>query len=90
MPDRPALLAATDVVRRYPGAQGVVAVRGASMTVRPHDFVAFMGPSGSGKTTFLGVLSGLVVLTLPETKGIDLRDRSVGAHGRRKSLRAVG
>ena len=38
----------------------------------------------------LGVLSGLVVLTLPETKGIDLKDRSVGAHGRRKSLRAVG
>jgi len=38
----------------------------------------------------LGVLSGLVVLTLPETRGIDLKDRSVGAHGRRKSLRAVG
>ncbi len=34
----------------------------------------------------LGLLSGLVVLTLPETKGIDLKDRSVGAHGRRKSL----
>lgn len=53
------LLEATDVVRRYPGAHGVVAVRGASMTVRPGDFVAFMGPSGSGKTTFLGVLAGL-------------------------------
>jgi MHS family alpha-ketoglutarate permease-like MFS transporter len=37
----------------------------------------------------LGLLSGLVVLTLPETKGIDLRDKSVGAHGRRKSLRTV-
>ncbi len=37
----------------------------------------------------LGVLSGLVVLTLPETKGIDLRDRSVGAHGRRKALRGA-
>lgn len=35
----------------------------------------------------LGLISGLVVLTLPETKGIDLRDRSVGAHGRRKHLR---
>lgn len=59
MREAPALLEATDVVRRYPGAQGVVAVRGASMTVRPGDFVAFMGPSGSGKTTFLGVLAGL-------------------------------
>ena len=59
MPEREPLLEATDVVRRYPGAQAVVAVRGASMTVRPGDFVAFMGPSGSGKTTFLGVLAGL-------------------------------
>jgi putative ABC transport system ATP-binding protein len=58
MPD-PALVEGIDVVRRYPGTQGVVAVRGASMTVRPRDFVALMGPSGSGKTTFLGVLAGL-------------------------------
>jgi ABC-type lipoprotein export system ATPase subunit len=58
MPE-PALVEGIDVVRRYPGAQGVVAVRGASITVRPRDFVALMGPSGSGKTTFLGVLAGL-------------------------------
>jgi MFS transporter, MHS family, alpha-ketoglutarate permease len=37
----------------------------------------------------LGVISGLVILTLPETKGIDLKDKSVGAHGRRKSLRTA-
>ena len=53
------LVEARGVVRRYPGAQGVVAVRGASVAVRPRDFVALMGPSGSGKTTFLGVLAGL-------------------------------
>jgi putative ABC transport system ATP-binding protein len=58
MPE-PALVEGIDVVRRYPGTQGVVAVRGASMTVRQRDFVALMGPSGSGKTTFLGVLAGL-------------------------------
>ena len=55
----PAILAAHDVVRTYPGRLGVTAVRGASIELRPRDFVAFMGPSGSGKTTFLGVLSGL-------------------------------
>jgi putative ABC transport system ATP-binding protein len=55
----PALVEGIDVVRRYPGAQGVIAVRGASVTIRPRDFVALMGPSGSGKTTFLGVLAGL-------------------------------
>jgi putative ABC transport system ATP-binding protein len=59
MPELPVLVEATDIVRRYPGAQGVVAVRGASVTVRSRDFVALMGPSGSGKTTFLGVLAGL-------------------------------
>jgi MHS family alpha-ketoglutarate permease-like MFS transporter len=38
----------------------------------------------------LGLISGLVVLlTLPETRGIDLRDKTVGAHGRRKSLRST-
>jgi putative ABC transport system ATP-binding protein len=58
MPE-PALVEGIDVVRRYPGTQGVVAVRGASVTVRAKDFVALMGPSGSGKTTFLGVLAGL-------------------------------
>ena len=37
----------------------------------------------------LGLISALVVLTLPETKGIDLRHSSIGAHGKRKSLRTV-
>ena len=59
MPEPEVLVEGIDVVRRYPGAQGVVAVRGASVTVRSRDFVALMGPSGSGKTTFLGVLAGL-------------------------------
>jgi putative ABC transport system ATP-binding protein len=53
------LLSATDIVRTYRGANGVQAVRGASISLAAKDFVALMGPSGSGKTTFLGVLSGL-------------------------------
>ena len=59
-PDRrEPLLSARDIVRTYRGANGVQAVRGASISLAPKDFVALMGPSGSGKTTFLGVLSGL-------------------------------
>ncbi len=53
------ILAAEGIVRTYAGANGVLAVRGASLALNPKDFVALMGPSGSGKTTFIGVLSGL-------------------------------
>ena len=58
MPE-PELLAAEGVVRTYAGSNGVLAVRGVSLALKPKDFVALMGPSGSGKTTFIGVLSGL-------------------------------
>jgi putative ABC transport system ATP-binding protein len=58
-PSEQPILQATGIVRTYPGANRVTAVRGASLELRSKDFVALMGPSGSGKTTFLGVLSGL-------------------------------
>jgi putative ABC transport system ATP-binding protein len=57
--DEPMILEAEDIERSYAGAQGVLAVRGASLGLAPKEFVALMGPSGSGKTTFIGVLSGL-------------------------------
>jgi putative ABC transport system ATP-binding protein len=53
------ILEAQGIVRTYAGANGVLAVRGASLALKPKDFVALMGPSGSGKTTFIGVFSGL-------------------------------
>jgi putative ABC transport system ATP-binding protein len=75
VPDaRGALLSATDIVRTYRGPNGVQAVRGASLSLAPKDFVALMGPSGSGKTTFLGVLSGL---DSPDAGEVRWKDRPI-------------
>ena len=75
IPDaRGGLLAATDIVRTYRGPNGVQAVRGASLSLAPKDFVALMGPSGSGKTTFLGVLSGL---DAPDSGEVRWKDRPI-------------
>jgi putative ABC transport system ATP-binding protein len=89
MPEPQVLVEGIDVVRRYPGAQGVVAVRGASVTVRAKDFVALMGPSGSGKTTFLGVLAGL---DAPDQGEVRWKGRPMGSLSvdERRSLRQHG
>ncbi len=85
------LLEGEDIVRTYPGTHGVLAVRGASLSLAPRDFVALMGPSGSGKTTFIGALSGLdapdegevrwkgrPIQRMSRTDRTDLRRRGMG------------
>jgi putative ABC transport system ATP-binding protein len=83
------LLDAQGIVRRFRGANGVLAVRGASISVAPRDFVAFMGPSGSGKTTFIGVLSGL---DRPDEGTVTWKGRDLFAMGRDETfaLRRTG
>jgi putative ABC transport system ATP-binding protein len=89
MPERELLVEGIDVVRRYPGTQGVVAVRGASVAIRSRDFVALMGPSGSGKTTFLGVLAGL---DAPDEGEVRWKGRPMGSLSaeERRTLRRQG
>lgn len=89
MPEPELLVEGTDVVRRYPGTQGVVAVRGASIAIRSRDFVALMGPSGSGKTTFLGVLAGL---DAPDEGEVRWKGRPMGSLSadERRGLRRHG
>jgi putative ABC transport system ATP-binding protein len=83
------LLEGTGIVRSYPGGQGVLAVRGASISLVPRDFVALMGPSGSGKTTFIGVLSGL---DTPDEGEVRYRGEPVASMSRaeRIALRQTG
>ena len=83
------LLAGTSIVRTFAGAHGVQAVRGASLSCAPRDFVALLGPSGSGKTTFIGVLSGLDV---PDEGEVTWKGRELSTLSReeRRSLRTNG
>jgi putative ABC transport system ATP-binding protein len=50
------LVEARDVVKSF---GQTVALRGASVTVRPAEILAIMGPSGSGKSTLLHCLAGI-------------------------------
>jgi putative ABC transport system ATP-binding protein len=83
------LLEGIGVVRSYPGAQGVLAVRGASLSLADRDFVALMGPSGSGKTTFIGALSGL---DAPDEGEVRWKGEPIGSMPRaaRSDLRRSG
>ena len=61
-----AKLRAADVSIHYwieRSAQPFLAVKGASLEIRPGEFVAIVGPSGCGKTTFLNAVDGLLPIS---------------------------
>jgi NitT/TauT family transport system ATP-binding protein len=55
---RPAV-ALEDVTRWYAGENGLLALDGISLTVRPGEFLTLVGASGCGKSTLLNLVSGL-------------------------------
>ena len=68
------LLNATDVAKHY-GA--VVALRSASLAVRPGEVHALMGANGAGKSTLVKILTGGV---RPDHGTIDVRGKPFAAH----------
>ena len=53
------MLKLTNIVKQYPGATTVDALKGVSVAFRPSEFVAILGHSGCGKTTLLNIIGGL-------------------------------
>ncbi len=53
------MLKLNNVVKEYPGAITVQALKGVSISFRPSEFVAILGHSGCGKTTLLNIIGGL-------------------------------
>jgi ribose transport system ATP-binding protein len=68
------LLEATGVAKTY---GSVVALRSASLTVRPGEVHALMGANGAGKSTFVKILTGAV---RPDSGRITVRGRERSAH----------
>jgi NitT/TauT family transport system ATP-binding protein len=53
------MISASGVVKRFGGADGLLALDGISLGIAEGEFVSLLGPSGCGKSTFLRCLASL-------------------------------
>jgi putative ABC transport system ATP-binding protein len=71
-----------NVCRRYgSNGNGVAALRGVTLAVRPGEFLALAGPSGSGKTTLLNILG---LLDRPDEGRVFFEGADVSTLGERQ------
>jgi putative ABC transport system ATP-binding protein len=88
----PAVIELREIVKTYAiGDVEVHALRGASLTVEPGEFVAIMGASGSGKSTMMNIIGCLDVPTRGWywLDGVDVRQLDEGQLSRARS-RKIG
>jgi NitT/TauT family transport system ATP-binding protein len=64
--DEPPLVALQDVSKAY--ANGTIALRNVSFSVRPGEFISLVGPSGCGKSTILRIVAGLGPISAGEVR----------------------
>jgi putative ABC transport system ATP-binding protein len=73
------MLVARDLRKDYPmNGEAVHALRGASLTVQPGEYVAIVGPSGSGKSTLLQIVGGIDVPSGGSVELLGTRLESLG------------
>jgi putative ABC transport system ATP-binding protein len=83
-----ALISVRDVFKVYREATTeTVALRGASLELRPGEFVSLMGRSGSGKSTLVSVMAGLALPTAGQVI-VDGRDITRLGEAERAEFRA--
>jgi len=67
----------SEVIVRYGGKGGTLALDHTDLRINQGDFVARVGPSGCGKSTILKLVSGLIK---PSSGGVFIGGREVGAN----------
>ncbi len=83
--DKPPVITCRDLHHTY--ANGVAALRGINLDVRPGEFVAIMGRNGSGKTTLSKHLNGLLK---PSSGSLSVLGRDPDRVGTAAMARSVG